>query len=881
MSVDNFAGGISDFYLDAKSDRAQRIDNLNITSEMGQANRKLVMRPGRVLYDVNAPQIPVGNQRINKLIKHSLPDVLAYSSRQLYYKGAAAWVDLTGPSGNPAMGAGSLSTVVSDNEFRQHSLIVNDEFSDPMKVYQDENGVWQVRNASLPSIELEAAVEIANELKAKFNAHIADGAQHTSGIDVIDNITTASAYDQATLVNLTTRLIEAYSLHEADAALPAAWAYHAAQEAASHALTSTTPPTTIFECSVLLADLLTKYNSHDADGTAHAVASSHPVIMGAVPSVIGAVGSNSYLYRLHFETTYMVGDVTYIDRSATFQMNAFLLTVGAKTVIDIPVIDNGSNRNYDSLNTQVVISRTTNFGTLFYEAGRVTNGTTTFVDNVLDANLVFNTELYTNSGELDSDQAPACKYAIVVNNVAYYIRTKEGNTEYPNRYIQSKPNEVFTAPGSFEEDLPSPITGASWIGDFPIIFCLDRSYRIEGVIDSFGNGFTKAVEIPGNQGCIAHSGIIRMPGGIIFPTKGGFWYTNGYQMRPLSNGIIDTYNMITNSTVKRNRLQGYYDANLRRVMWSCQMFPDSLDVDTTIIMLLEDRLSEDMPFYTYSGGKQFPGNWAVTSMIELNNETLMSDSRGYVLKFSDTVDTDPKIEVLKPVSQWTTVAIIYDYRSFGFSAGNSGEKKTSYEVTLIARNNGLLAITPGVCNDDSGYFRVLKEIRGVSALPWGIPHKPWLTPNLPWGLSKLIEGVRNMPKFFFRWIYKQIQVTNAWTIIRGSDVFGLANLDAVAKTVTLNVVTETWPLDVVDYELGFENDGYVTRYNVASRVSDLQVTLDDPGATLVTAATTKWQLYGYRKGDKLELVSFTYPWAFAGPRLGQYKNTPTGTGKNA
>jgi hypothetical protein len=225
--------------------------------------------------------------------------------------------------------------------------------------------------------------------------------------------------------------------------------------------------------------------------------------------------------------------------------------------------------------------------------------------------------------------------------------------------------------------------------------------------------------------------------------------------------------------------------------------------------------------------------------------------------------------------------IIWDYRSFGFAAGNSGELKTSNEVTIVAKNRGPISIRPGVCNDDSGDYRLMKEIRSASGIPWGTPHKPWGSSGIKWGIAKLIQGVRNIPKFFFRWVYKQVQVTNGYTIIRASDTFGLANLQAAAKTVTLNVAGEEWPDDVVDYDLAFEDDGYVKKYHVAQRVSATQVLLDDPLATLVTAPTTKWQLHGYRKGDKLELVSFSYPWAFAGPRLGQYKDTPTGTGKNA
>jgi hypothetical protein len=879
LVVDDFAAGVTDFYLDAAPNRAQKIDNLDITSEINQQNRKLLMRPGRTLYDTAAPQIPVGNQRINELIRHPSDEALVYSSNRIYRKAVGNWTEISGPTGNPALSEGSLSSVLSSDELDQQMLLGNDEYAYPVKVYKDETGTWRVRAASMPSIELEAAIEIANDLKAKFNAHIADATEHPTP-DGVNVVTSPSAFDDGSLITLTNELLTKYAAHEGDAELAAGWAFHAGQELSDHSLADESAAVLVSEAAARLLDLRTKYNGHDADTGAHTVAAANQVTMGAIPSVSGAAGAANYLYRLHYEYAYYVGDVKFIDRGATYEIVGAALTTGAKTVSDIPVIDNGTKKNLDLAGIDVVISRTEDGGQTFYEVGRVNSGTTSFVDTVLDADLVLNEELYTNDGSVDQDEAPRSKYLAVVGNTTYYANIKIGNTVYPNRIRQSIPGN-FSSPGSFEIQVPGAITGIDWIGDLPIIFMEDRAFRIEGVIDALGEGNAVPVEIPGKQGCISHSGIVRVPGGLIFPSKGGFWFTNGYQMRPVSNGIPNTYGLITDSDMKKKRLHGFYDADRRRILWQAQLYGHSADVDTTLVMLLEDRITEDMPFYSYSGGHQLPENWKVTSMIYLMGEILMSDARGYILKFDPSLTTDLKIEPLKPVSEWVKATIIWDYRSFGFAAGNSGELKTSNEVTIVAKNRGPISIRPGVCNDDSGDYRLMKEIRSASGIPWGTPHKPWGSSGIKWGIAKLIQGVRNIPKFFFRWVYKQVQVTNGYTIIRASDTFGLANLQAAAKTVTLNVAGEEWPDDVVDYDLAFEDDGYVKKYHVAQRVSATQVLLDDPLATLVTAPTTKWQLHGYRKGDKLELVSFSYPWAFAGPRLGQYKDTPTGTGKNA
>lgn len=78
------------------------------------------------------------------------------------------------------------------------------------------------------------------------------------------------------LLLLLNDLITAYDTHDADAELAAAWSYHAAQEASDHSLlTGSTQVTTLDEAITKINDLKSKYNAHDADGSAHGVASSH------------------------------------------------------------------------------------------------------------------------------------------------------------------------------------------------------------------------------------------------------------------------------------------------------------------------------------------------------------------------------------------------------------------------------------------------------------------------------------------------------------------------------------------------------------------------------------------------------------------------------
>jgi len=151
-----------------------------------------------------------------------------------------------------------------------------------------------------PNITLCLASDIllANDLKAKMNAHAADATEHTTHIDATNfPVTTADASGTGptginSLITLTTSLLTAYAAHEADAALSSGWAFHKAQETASHALLSAAAPTNYTECHQRLMDLQVKFTAHDADTGAHAAYSLHAPI-----AAVAAKLSNSFRFH--------------------------------------------------------------------------------------------------------------------------------------------------------------------------------------------------------------------------------------------------------------------------------------------------------------------------------------------------------------------------------------------------------------------------------------------------------------------------------------------------------------------------------------------------------------------------------------------------------
>lgn len=123
---------------------------------------------------------------------------------------------------------------------------------------------------------LSSAITLANALKTTMNAHAADGVEHGTAADATNfPISAADATDATDLITLVTELLTAYDAHEGDSELGAAWVFHNAQEAGDVSLASAVAPTTLQECITRLNDLKTKFNSHDADATAHTVGSAH------------------------------------------------------------------------------------------------------------------------------------------------------------------------------------------------------------------------------------------------------------------------------------------------------------------------------------------------------------------------------------------------------------------------------------------------------------------------------------------------------------------------------------------------------------------------------------------------------------------------------
>lgn len=150
LDIDNFNGGITDFYVGAPSNKYKTADNL-VINKYSDTIGKLITRPGSVINDATYYQIPAGNQRVG-YIKFFENTALFGSANKLYYVNGG-WVTIQGPSSNNLFPAAiTTSNYWSSATWNRHLFIVNDGFSKPQKIYPNASNVLTLRTAGLPDL---------------------------------------------------------------------------------------------------------------------------------------------------------------------------------------------------------------------------------------------------------------------------------------------------------------------------------------------------------------------------------------------------------------------------------------------------------------------------------------------------------------------------------------------------------------------------------------------------------------------------------------------------------------------------------------------------------------------------------------------------------
>ncbi len=284
---EDFSGGITENFISGQTNAYRKADNLWVTR-----NKTLQTRPGSVIYGSTNYNLPNGASRVNALINFYNDTALyAISGRDFFYQNSTpSWVPLLGPAGNSAFTQSSVSSKFAWAEYKQTLFLTSDAGDSPQKIYTDQNGVLQLRQAGLPipvfstpyttDQLFNAAVALALEVRNKMIAHFSDSGTGNAHLSV-QSTSALSALTQpgntAALLTYVATLTSAYATHVADALrVDGGQVYHlnAAQDynpgffagrfsVLNLELDDTIPtPTDLNSCVATLNDLRNKFNWH-------------------------------------------------------------------------------------------------------------------------------------------------------------------------------------------------------------------------------------------------------------------------------------------------------------------------------------------------------------------------------------------------------------------------------------------------------------------------------------------------------------------------------------------------------------------------------------------------------------------------------------------
>jgi hypothetical protein len=572
----------------------------------------------------------------------------------------------------------------------------------------------------------------------------------------------------------------------------------------------------------------------------------------------GANTGKSFVYAFIRTDSYTIGTVTFREVSTpTFKQvsNADDPNVNANAIASIPVLANGATSNYNTTSSKVEIYRTVNAGSVFYYVGEVTNGTTSFNDNVSDATIQNNALLYTEGGVVDFDQAPPCKYIVQANDIAWYLHVKEGSVTYPNRIRQSIKGALYAAPEDFYDDLDDEIVGGSSVGIYPIIFCRSKIYRLEGFFDEFGrNGFIKR-EISNIVGCVSNRSIVRTKEGLFFAASDGFYFTDGFSLTLLTDEIPVSYLNLVSSATAAGYIYGAYDRLERRVWWAAQNNSSSTETDIVYVFDLKWGITTKTPCTTLSGGDN-GSNFSPSALHFYDGAMLHGDRRGYVLKYDKDQLDDVQINTSTSVSNWSELAVIPDYRSPAFDFGTTVVRKWVPRITTSFDNLTNVSILIQSNNDNTGVFTDLQEIKTNNNNVWGSASAIWGDQNDRWNYAAVIPSWRRFPAGGLRCLYKQIRITRFETLIEDSTTLGTVTLDGTTNTVALDDSSKDWVTDPVDYYIFHSLDNYENGFKVLSISGDI-LTVEDVNNILPSGTGVSFELRGKRKGEALKILSYT------------------------
>lgn len=526
---------------------------------------------------------------------------------------------------------------------------------------------------------------------------------------------------------------------------------------------------------------------------------------------------------------------------------------------------NTTETNYNEEQIKIDVYRTANNGTNYYLINTFDSNAVGFFDTTIDANLTTKEALYTNGGVVANDAPPKCRSIHVRNDVAYY----GGILGQSYRMLQSIVGDVDSVPETFYIDVDDDIVAVSSTKNNVIVLCKDKVYRVDGVFDDLGRGGMTVERISDTAGCIGVNTAVQALDGVLWMGKDAVYYTDGFKVIKLNQDYDKTYKTFTLTNSSNVKYQGKYDNKKNRVWWTIQEDGAS-EINKCYVLDLNWGIRPDATFTTVSGESFKP-----FAIEFINGNMVRCDVNGYVFVHRDTLFVDPKINNSETnVTKWIDEVIVYNMETSSYNFGTSAVRKYVTQANVTCESTTNLALQLVSNNDDSRIVSNLLPIRYRGNIVWGDPDVYWGDITLEWNRQGLIHEKRLMPAKNLRCNYKSLKFTNAHVAILSSDIIGTAVINPSLKTATISNTIYDWPDKCIGYFISFESDGYVREYEIVGRSPDI-LTFSDP-LNFVGNGTQKWVIRGRPLGEVLNLLNLSIIYDIAGPSQTAFKVSTSG-----
>ncbi len=584
------------------------------------------------------------------------------------------------------------------------------------------------------------------------------------------------------------------------------------------------------------------------------------------------------------------------DSRLTLQPFAVRATYG-NNITGLPVLANTNSTNYDLDETKLQIYRTSDGGNTYYLLTELDNGTTEYLDIINDtianpgdtALLSGREPIYTSGGIQGHDQPPVCKYIHTLQGVTYYGAITDADQYFPQRLIQSVALAPDATPLRNLLDLDDELTGLTSTRSNLLAMCKSSIVRVAGGFNTLGQGALTGEKISDAMGCLNTKSIVRTEIGVFFAGTDGFYYTDGFQLIKISLDLDRTYAELTASTNQKRTIYGSYDKLTRRIVWLMKRHEDDSDNSVAYVFHVNYGVKPSGAFTTLSNGL----NFKISSLVYQGGIAYLGHELGSILRTDPNTKWDHVVEYGVAPSLWERLHIPYWYRSTAVDMGSTFNRKWITKMHLVGENYGNVSLTPYALRDlnqtQVGSIAMADVNYNINPR-WGDPRCIWGDPETKWEYDGKMDVWRRFPAGTLRSDFMQVEIkpSNACVYSSSNDYPEFASALVNATTNIITIITPPdytlieWPLDAVGYVIKFATDLYETEYEITGFGADnTELEVTDPDGTLldVSGAGVPWEIWGYKKEQRLQISSFVLHFALLGTANQAYPGAKSNAGE--